>query len=70
MKKLKVEAILTILVNFAHTLSPNAQELFNAANEEFGNRTRFEFHAMGSISDLYIRPADLIKIMNVLLDHS
>ena len=31
-RTLPVDDILTILVNFAHTLSPNAQDLFNMAN--------------------------------------
>jgi hypothetical protein len=34
-RKLTVEEILTVLVNIAHTLSPTAQELFSAANQEF-----------------------------------
>ena len=36
LRVLKVDDILTILVNFAHTLSPNAKDLFVAAEQEFG----------------------------------
>jgi len=32
MRRMTVDDILTILVNFAHTLNPNSQELFEAAN--------------------------------------
>ena len=35
LRRMPVDDILTILVNFAHTLNPNAQELFTAANQEF-----------------------------------
>ena len=36
MRMMPVEDILTILVNVAHTLNPNSQGLFEAANQEFG----------------------------------
>jgi hypothetical protein len=36
LRKMTVEQILTILVNFAHSLNPNAHDLFVAANQEFG----------------------------------
>lgn len=67
MRYFKVDDILTILVNFAHSLSPNAQELFMAANQEFGQRLRSEFLAMDP--DLYIKPEDMVKLLNVLLQH-
>ena len=34
--KMDVDEILTFLVNFAHTLSPNTQSAFKVANQEFG----------------------------------
>lgn len=62
-----VDDILTILVNFAHTLSPNAQELFDVANQEFGQRMRTEVENLDPA--LVWRPEDLIKAMTVLLEH-
>ena len=33
-RKLKVEDILTLVVNFAHTLNPGAQLIFDTASQE------------------------------------
>ena len=43
LRRMDVESILTVLVNFAHSLNPNAQGLFDAANQEFGQRLRSEY---------------------------
>lgn len=61
------DQILTILVNFAHTLDPNAAELFAAANQEFGQRLRGEFEALDA--SLILSPEHVAKILNVLLPH-
>lgn len=66
-RSMQCDQILTILVNFAHTLDPNAQELFTAANQEFGQRLRGEFEQMDA--SLILKPEHIIKILNVLLSH-
>jgi len=66
-RHLQVDDILTILVNFAHTLSPNAQSLFDQANQEFSQRLRLELETMDA--QYLMKAEDLIKIMNVLLPH-
>ena len=67
MRGMSVDGILTCLVNFAHSTNPNAQELFEVANQEFGQRLRHEY----SSADFrfVVTPEDMIKIMNVLLEH-
>lgn len=62
-----VDGILTVLVNLAHTLSPSASQAFKLANQEFGQRLRFEYQALHY--DLYVNAEDLSKILTVLLDH-
>lgn len=42
---LTTEQILTILVNFSHTLSPEAKEMFDIANEDFVYRLDSNFNA-------------------------
>ena len=66
LRVLSVDAILTILVNFGHTLNPSAHELFQAARQELMQRLNFEYHSLKV--ELYISPEDLIKILNVFLE--
>ena len=62
-----VDDILTILVNMAHTLNPNSQGLFEAANQEFGQRLRNEYHSPDAA--LYIKPEDIVSVLTVLSEH-
>ena len=59
--------MLTTLVNFAHTLDQSAIELFSRANEEITSRLRGEY--VEKDARLMVQPEDLVKILNVLLDH-
>ena len=65
MRQLTVDQILTVLVNFAHSLSPNAKDLFGSANQEFGQRLAHEYNP--SDTHLYVKPEDIVKILTVLL---
>lgn len=65
--EMEVETILNCLVNFAHTLNPNAEAIFRSANQEFLQRLNFEYSATNP--KLYVQADDLLKICNVLLDH-
>jgi hypothetical protein len=58
---------LTILVNFSHSLSPEAKEIFEVANDDFVNRLDSNFNAHQR--EIYIQPEDFPKILNLLLDH-
>lgn len=62
-----VDQILTVLVNFAHTLDPNARDLFQAANQEFSQRLRQEYEYLDP--SLFIQPEDVAKILDLLLAH-
>jgi hypothetical protein len=45
MNKFTTDQIMTILVNFSHSLSPEAQEVFDIANEDLTNRLDSNFNA-------------------------
>ena len=45
LRYVNIDDLLTIVVNFAHTLHPNAQTIFDAANQEVGQRIRNEYSA-------------------------
>ena len=61
------DQILTILVNFSHSLSPEAQEVFEIANDDFIYRLDVNFNA--TAREIYLQPEDFPKILNTLLDH-
>jgi len=45
MNKFTTDQIMTVLVNFSHSLSPEAQEVFDIANEDLTNRLDSNFNA-------------------------
>ena len=44
--------MLTVLVNFSHSLSPDTKEVFEVANEDFINRLDSNFNA--SDREIYV----------------
>lgn len=62
-----IDDICTVLVNMAHTLTPNAQILFDMANQEFGQRMRTELDNIDP--SMTWRPDHLLKTATVLLEH-
>lgn len=65
--RFKTDEILTMLVNFSHTLSPESQSVFEVANEEFMARLDSNFNA--SDRELYIQMEDFPKFITTLNDH-
>lgn len=61
------DELLTILINFSHSLSTESQDLFSLANDEFANRLDSNFNAVSR--EAYIQKEDFPKIVNVMLDH-
>jgi predicted nucleic-acid-binding protein len=67
MARFKTEEILTILVNFSYSLSPEASSIFEIANTELAYRLDTNFDP--EHRDLYVKYEDFPKILNTLLDH-
>jgi hypothetical protein len=67
MRYVKVDDILTIVTNFAHTLHPSAQLIFDAANQEIMQRINNEYSA--PTPDLFLQAEDIVKVLNVFLKH-
>ena len=66
-KRMTTDQVLTVLVNFSHSLSPDTKEVFEVANEDFINRLDSNFNA--SDREIYVQPEDFPKIINLFLDH-
>ena len=66
-KNFTTDEILTILVNFSHSLSTETSSLFEIVNGEFVYRLDTNYNP--DIKDLYIKMDDFPKILNTLLDH-
>ena len=62
-----IDDICTVLVNMAHMLTPNAQILFDMANQEFGQRMRTEVENYDPL--MTWRPEHLLKTATILLEH-
>lgn len=56
-----------MLVNFSHSLSPEAQTVFEMANEDFVFRLDTNYNT--KTREVYLQPEDFPKILNTLLDH-
>ena len=56
-----------ILVNFAHSLSTESQEMFDVVNNDLVYRLDSNFNA--SSKEIYIQPEDFPKIITTMLDH-
>ena len=67
MGKMTTDQMLTVLVNFSHSLSPEAREVFEIANDDIITRLDSNFNAKSR--EIYIQPDDFPKIINLLLDH-
>jgi len=67
MERLTVDQVLTVLVNFSHSLSPDAKEVFEVANYDIINRLDTNYNA--SARETYIQPEDFPKLINIFLDH-
>jgi len=61
------EQLLIILVNFAHSLSTESQEMFDVVNNDLVYRLDSNFNA--SSKEIYIQPEDFPKIITTMLDH-
>jgi hypothetical protein len=61
------DQVLTVLVNFSHSLSPETKEVFDLANDDLVYRLDANFNAVSR--EAYIQPEDFPKIFNTLLDH-
>jgi hypothetical protein len=67
MNKFTTDQVMTILVNFSHSLSPETKEVFDIANEDLTNRLDTNFNAASR--EVYVQPEDFPKIINTLMDH-
>jgi hypothetical protein len=56
-----------MLANLRHTLSPAVLNLYGVVNSELIERMHDGYTTKDASN--YVKPEDLIKIMNVLLDH-
>ena len=61
------DELLTCLVNFTHSLSPETNTLFDLACDEFVYRLDSNFNA--SKRELYLQEEDFIKITNTMLNY-
>ena len=59
------DELLTCLVNFSHSLSPETSSLFELSCNEFVFRLDTNFNAVKR--DLYLQPEDFVKIINTML---
>lgn len=61
-----MEEILTILVNTAHSLSPETQSMFKVAEQDLVYRLGSNYDP--DSNELFVQDEDLPKVMNVFLD--
>ena len=65
--KMTTDQLLIILVNFAHSLSTESQEMFDVVNNDLVYRLDSNFNA--NSKEIYIQPEDFPKILTTMLDH-
>lgn len=64
---LTIDEMLTCLVNFSFSLSPETSELFELVNDEIVYRLDVNFNA--AKRELYVKGEDFPKIINTLQDY-
>lgn len=65
--RLTTDQILSLLVNFSHSLSPETVSVFEVAAGDFVFRLDGNFNATSR--ELYVKLEDFPKIINVFSDH-